>query len=450
MFKKVLIANRGEIALRILRACKELGLETVVVHSTADSESMAVRLADESVCIGPGPSTESYLNIVAILSAAEVTGAGAIHPGFGFLSENASFAAAVEEHGLTFIGPDAHKHIATMGNKIQAKKMAESLGFQIIPGSSGAVSGLEEARLTAQRTGYPLLIKAVAGGGGKGMRVVHEATQLEAALMAAQAEALQNFKDGSVYIEKLLSRPRHVEFQVLGDRYGQVVCLGERDCSVQRRHQKIWEEAFCPVLLPAERAQAMECVRNAMKKLGYYSSGTVEFLYEAGQFYFIEMNTRLQVEHPITEMITGIDIVKEQIRIAMGEPLSFHQQDIVFRGHAIECRINAEDPISFMPSPGTVENYLPPGGPFVRVDSALFAGCKVPPFYDSLLAKLVVWGNTREEALARLRKALDEYVITGIHTLIPLHRRLCDLPEMQTGDYDIKWLERYLEESHSN
>lgn len=443
MFKKILIANRGEVALRVLRACKELGIETVVVHSTADADSMAVRLSHESVCIGPGPSGESYLNMATILSAAEITGADAVHPGFGFLSENSTFASAVEAHGLTFIGPKA-EHISSMGDKIRAKSTAQQLGLKTIPGSSGSVKNLDMAKKIAEEIGYPIIIKAVAGGGGKGMRVVTTGAELETAFTWAKSEAFQSFKNDDVYIEKLLVRPRHVEFQIIGDTHGNVVCLGERDCSLQRKHQKVWEEALCPVLAPKFREKTMSDIVMAMQKLGYYSSGTLEFLYENNELYFMEMNTRLQVEHPITEMITGIDIVKEQILVAAGKPLSFCQKDVTFYGHSIECRINAEDPYTFIPSPGTVEKYLAPGGPFVRVDSAIFPGYKIPPFYDSLVAKLVVWGRTRPECLARLRKALDEYVITGIKTLIPLHRHLCDLPEIQSGEYDIKWLEHHL------
>lgn len=441
VFKKVLIANRGEIALRILRACKELDIHTVAVHSTADAEAMHVRLADESVCIGPGPASQSYLNIPAIISAAELTGADAIHPGFGFLSENAKFASVVRDHGLTFIGPSP-EHIAVMGHKVEAKKKAIELGLDVISGSYDEIKSLDEATVIANQIGYPVLLKAAAGGGGKGMRVVDEPSMLQENLEFAQSEALASFGNDGIYIEKFLPNPRHIEFQVLGDLHGNVICLGDRDCSVQRGHQKIWEEAPCAALSQEEREYMIGKVIMAMKSFGYYSAGTIEFLYDQGRFYFIEMNTRIQVEHPVTEMITGIDIVKYQITIASGEALDLRQEDISLRGHAIECRINAENSKTFFPSPGIVQAYLPPGGPFVRVDSALFSGCNVPPFYDSLVAKLIVYGRTRTECLARLKRALSEYVITGIDTLIPLHQKLCENESIQLGDYSVKWLEQ--------
>jgi acetyl-CoA carboxylase biotin carboxylase subunit len=441
MFKKVLIANRGEIALRILRACKELSIPTVAIHSTADSESMVVRLADESVCIGPPAARDSYLNIPAILAAAEITQADAIHPGFGFLSENAYFASMVADHAMTFIGPSPG-HMILMGDKVKARETAQKLGLEVIRGSDGELASLEEAQALAKAIGYPVLIKATAGGGGKGMRVIHHEHELAEKMDMAKSEALASFQHGGLYMEKYLTQPRHVEFQVLGDAYGDVLCLGDRDCSVQRNHQKIWEEAPCSVLSPLERETMIIKVISAMKKLGYSGAGTLEFLYEEGQFYFIEMNTRIQVEHPVTEMITGLDLVKLQIMMAAGIPLPLRQEDIVFRGHAIECRINAEHPETFCPSPGRVEAYLAPGGPFVRVDSALFPGCSIPPFYDSLVAKLIVYGETRDECLQRLRRALHEYVITGVDTLLPLHLRLCETQAVQEGNLHVKWLEQ--------
>jgi acetyl-CoA carboxylase biotin carboxylase subunit len=445
MFKKVLIANRGEIALRILRACRELDIATVAVHSTSDSDAMHVRLADESVCIGPGPALKSYLNIPAILSAAEVTSADAIHPGFGFLSENAQFASMVCEHGIKFIGPSP-EHIRVMGHKVLAKQKAQELGFETIRGSRDEVSSFEEARELARTIGYPVLLKATAGGGGKGMRVVLEEKELKGQLENAQSEAMANFGHDGVYIEKYLKKPRHVEFQILGDQHGNVVCLGDRDCSIQRNHQKIWEEAPCIALSAQERQTMMDVCVQAMQRFGYYNAGTLEFLYEDGQFYFIEMNTRLQVEHPVTEMITGIDIVKEQIKIAAGLPLSFSQKDVVLRGHAIECRINAEHSETFIPSPGKIDAYLAPGGPSVRVDSGLFSGYTIPPIYDSLISKLIVHGHDRQECLARLKRALDEYVITGVFTLIPLHKKLCENPDVQSGSCHVKWLEHLLKQ----
>jgi len=440
MFEKILIANRGDIALRIHRACREMGIKTVAVHSTADADAMHVRLADESVCIGPPPARDSYLNIPAILSAAMVTGADAIHPGVGFLSENAEFAEIVEAHGFTFIGPKPD-HIRTMGDKIAAKKAAIELGIPCVPGSDGAVTSADEARGIARDIGFPVLIKAAAGGGGRGMNVAHSEGELGQAISMAQTEAEAAFGSGEVYIERYLGQPRHVEVQILGDSHGNVVHLGERDCSLQRRHQKILEETPSPALNAESRASIGEIAANAMRKFGYQSLGTIEFLYENGEFFFIEMNTRLQVEHPITEMVTGIDLVREQIQVASGAQLSFSQNDIVFNGHSIECRINAEDPRSFRPSPGRITDYHSPGGLGVRVDSALYAGYVVPAHYDSLVAKLVVHGSSRNECLLRLRRALDEYVIGGIDTTVPLHQELTKVSDFINGDYDIHWLE---------
>ncbi|RIK93142.1 MAG: acetyl-CoA carboxylase biotin carboxylase subunit [Proteobacteria bacterium] len=443
MFDKVLIANRGEIALRIHRACKEMGIRTVAVHSTADDNAMHVRLADESVCIGPPSSVDSYLNIPAIISAAEITRADAIHPGYGFLSENASFADIVTEHGMTFIGPTA-EHIRLMGDKIQAKVTARQLGIPCVPGSDGAIQDAAQAKMLAKDIGYPVLIKAAAGGGGRGMKVVREPGELESALSQARGEARNAFGDDAVYMEKYLGAPRHIEFQILADSLGNVVHLGERDCSLQRRHQKVLEEAPSPALNADQRAEMGEVVRNAIAKLGYLGAGTIEFLYEDGKFYFIEMNTRIQVEHPVSEMITGIDLVREQIRVASGLPLSVKQEDIRFLGHAIECRINAEDPQTFAPSPGVITDYHPPGGLDVRVDSALYAGYRIPPYYDSLISKLIVHGKTRNDCLMRLRRALGEYVIDGIKTTIPLHERLVNDADFVNGVYDIHFLESYL------
>ena len=443
MFDKVLIANRGEIALRIHRACKEMGIATVAVHSTADSEAMHVRLADESVCIGPPPSTQSYLNIPAIISAAEITGADAIHPGYGFLSENAGFADIVEAHGITFIGPKA-AHIRLMGDKIAAKAAMIELGVPCVPGSDGEVPDEAAARKLASGMGFPVLIKATAGGGGRGMKVARSAEELGPALAQAKAEARAAFGNDAVYIEKYLARPRHIEIQVLADSHGNVVHLGERDCSLQRRHQKILEESPSPALNAGQRDELGGKVVKALQKLGYLGAGTIEFLYENGEFYFIEMNTRLQVEHPVTEMITGLDLVREQIRIANGAPLGYKQKDIEFSGHAIECRVNAENPRTFVPSPGRVDSYHAPGGLDVRVDSALYAGYSIPPFYDSLIAKLIVHGKSRTECLMRLRRALDEYAIGGIETTIPLHQRLIADADFQNGAYDIHWLEEFI------
>ena len=443
MFSKVLIANRGEIALRVLRACKELGIQTVAVHSTADADAMHVRLADESVCIGPPPSRDSYLNIHQIVAACEITGADAVHPGYGFLSENAKFADILEAHGITFIGPTAD-HIRIMGDKITAKKTAVALGIPCVPGSDGEVHDVEQALEVAKETGYPVLIKATAGGGGRGMKVAHNPGELSEALSTARSEALANFGNDAVYMEKYLGQPRHIEIQVLGDGEGNAVHLGERDCSLQRRHQKVWEEANSPSLNENQRMEIGEICAVAMRKLKYRGAGTIEFLYENGEFYFIEMNTRLQVEHTITEAITGIDLVNEQIRIASGAGLSVTQEDIRFHGHAIECRINAEDPTTFVPSPGTITHYHPPGGLGVRVDSGVYQGYKIPPYYDSLIGKLIVHGRTRVECMMRLRRALDEFVVDGIKTTIPLFRDLLANPDIANGDYDIHWLEKFL------
>jgi acetyl-CoA carboxylase biotin carboxylase subunit len=444
MFEKVLIANRGEIALRIHRACREMGIRTVAVHSTADADAMHVRLADEAVCIGPPPSRQSYLNIPAILSAATIAGADAIHPGVGFLSENPVFAGMVEEHGFTFIGP-APEHIRLMGDKVAAKEAARSLGIPVVPGSDGVVTNDAEAMQLADRIGYPVLVKAAAGGGGKGMKVANARNEMAEALAVARAEAKANFNNDAVYLEKYLSHPRHIEIQILADAHGNVVHLGERDCSMQRRHQKLLEEAPSPALNANQRQRIGEIATGAMRRLGYRSAGTVEFLYQDGEFYFIEMNTRLQVEHPVSEMITGIDMVREQIRVATGAPLSFAQDEIVFTGHAIECRVNAENPDTFVPSPGRITDYHAPGGLGVRVDSALYAGYRVPPNYDSLIAKLIVHGTTRNECLMRLRRALEEFVIGGVETSIPLHRRLVTAPDFINGAYDIRWLERFVQ-----
>jgi len=442
MFDKILIANRGEIALRVERACKELGVATVAVHSTADADAMHVRLADESVCIGAPPAKDSYLNIPAIVAACEITGADAVHPGYGFLAENARFAEILEEHDITFIGPSA-EHVRLMGDKIQAKVAARVLGIPVVPGS-GPVNSLDEARSFAREIGYPVLVKAAAGGGGRGMKLALEESQLEPALAAARNEARAAFGDPTVYLEKYLVHPRHIEVQVLADGQGNAIHLGERDCSLQRRHQKLWEEAPSPALNNSERARIGEIVANAMHELNYRGVGTVEFLYEGGEFYFIEMNTRLQVEHTITEMITGLDLVIEQIRIAAGAPLSLRQEDMRFDGHAIECRINAENPHTFRPSPGTITHFHPPGGLGVRVDSGAYAGYTIPPYYDSLIGKLIVHARTRNECLMRLKRALGEFVVDGIETTIPLFNALIAEPDIVDGDYDIHWLETYL------
>ena len=441
--RKLLIANRGEIALRIHRACHEMGIKTVAVHSTADADAMHVRRADEAICIGPPAATDSYLNIANIISAAEISGADAIHPGYGFLSENARFADIVELHNIIFVGPKP-EHIRTMGDKVEAKRTAGALGLPLVPGSAGAVSEIADAQAIATRIGYPVIIKAASGGGGRGMKVCTGPDSLETLMSQAGSEAKAAFGDATVYIEKYLGNPRHIEFQVFGDGNGNAIHLGERDCSLQRRHQKVLEEAPSPVITPEERDRMGGVVAKAMADMGYRGAGTIEFLWEAGEFYFIEMNTRLQVEHPVTEMITGIDLVREQIRVAEGEPLSVTQAEVQFRGHAIECRINAEDPRTFAPSPGLVKQFHAPGGMHVRVDSGLYAGYKVPPHYDSMIAKLIVYGTTRNRCIARLRRALEEFVIEGPTTTIPLHRALIEDPEFQTGDYTIKWLEEWL------
>ena len=441
--KKLLIANRGEIALRIHRACHEMGIKTVAVHSTADADAMHVRLADEAICIGPPPAGESYLNVPNIISAAEISGADAIHPGYGFLSENAKFAEIVEAHDILFVGPKP-EHIRIMGDKVEAKRTAGALGLPLVPGSDGPISEIEEAKRIAEEIGYPVIIKAASGGGGRGMKVVASPDQLETLMQQAGSEAKAAFGDATVYMEKYLGNPRHIEFQVFGDGNGNAIHLGERDCSLQRRHQKVLEEAPSPVLSAADRERMGSTVAKAMAEMGYRGAGTIEFLWEDGEFYFIEMNTRLQVEHPVTEMITGVDLVREQIRIAEGHPLSVQQDELEFRGHAIECRINAEDPRSFAPSPGTVTYFHAPGGMHVRVDSGLYAGYRIPPYYDSMIAKLIVYGRTREGCLMRLRRALEEFVVDGVKTTIPLHQALLDDPEFQRGDYTIKWLEEWL------
>ena len=446
MFDKVLIANRGEIALRIQRACKELGIATVAVHSTAAAEAMHVRLADESVCIGPPPARDSYLNIPRLLAACEITGADAVHPGYGFLSENARFAEILEEHNLTFIGPTS-EHIRIMGDKIAAKDTARRLGIPCVPGSAGAVKTEAEALEVAGRMGYPVLVKAAAGGGGRGMKVAHTKAEMGLALMTAKTEAKAAFGNDEVYIEKYLQKPRHIEIQVFGDGKGDAVHLGERDCSLQRRHQKVLEEAPSPALNAAQRLKIGETVAEAMRKLKYRGAGTVEFLYEDGEFYFIEMNTRIQVEHPVTEAITGIDLVLEQIRVAAGGALSIKQEDVTFSGHAIECRINAENPKTFRPSPGQITYWHPPGGLGVRVDSGVYQGYRIPPYYDSLIGKLIVHGKTRNECLMRLRRALSEFVIDGIETTIPLFNDLIKQPDIMNGLYDIHWLEKYLKDA---
>ena len=443
--KKLLIANRGEIALRIHRACHEMGITTVAVHSTADAEAMHVRLADEAVCIGPPPASDSYLNIPNIISAAEIAHADAIHPGYGFLSENAQFAEIVESHGLIWVGPKP-EHIRVMGDKVEAKRTAAKLGLPLVPGSEGPVEGPEEARAVAAETGYPLLVKAASGGGGRGMKIVRDEAELDSQIQQARQEAKAAFGDDTVYIEKYLGDPKHIEFQVFGDGEGNAIHLGERDCSVQRRHQKVIEEAPSPVISAEQRAHMGEVVRKAMADMGYRGAGTIEFLYENGEFFFIEMNTRLLVEHPVTEMISGIDLVREQIRVAQGDGLSVTQEEVVLHGHAIECRINAEDPETFAPSPGLVKNYVAPGGMHVRVDSGLYAGYKVPPYYDSMIAKLIVYGRNREDCILRLKRALEEFVVEGMKTTVPLQQKIIREQAFLDGDYTIKWLERWLEE----
>jgi acetyl-CoA carboxylase biotin carboxylase subunit len=443
MFEKILIANRGEIALRVLRACKELGIQTVAVHSTADADAMHVRLADESVCIGPPAAKDSYLNVPSLLSACEITGADAVHPGYGFLSENARFAEILTEHGVHFIGPKP-EHIRLMGDKIEAKRTAQKLGIPVVPGSEGALKSDQDALAVARDIGFPVLVKAAAGGGGRGMKVADTAADLPVALATARAEAKAAFGDDAVYLEKYLATPRHIEIQVLGDGRGNAIHLGERDCSLQRRHQKVLEESPSPALNASARAEIGEIVAAAMRQIKYLSAGTVEFLYQDGRFYFIEMNTRIQVEHPVTEMITDIDLVLEQIRVADGAALAIDQKDIEFHGHAIECRINAENPVSFRPSPGRIVHYHPPGGMGVRVDSAAYQGYAIPPYYDSLLGKLIVHGKTRGECLMRLKRALDEFVVDGVETTLPLFRALVRDKDVLDGAYHIHWLEAFL------
>jgi acetyl-CoA carboxylase biotin carboxylase subunit len=443
MFDKILIANRGEIALRILRACKELGIPSVAVHSTADEDAMHVRLADESVCIGPPAARESYLNIPALLAACEITGADAVHPGYGFLSENARFAEILDEHNIGFIGPKP-AHIRLMGDKIEARRTAKRLGIPVVPGSDSGISSDQEAMSLAHSMGFPVLVKAAAGGGGRGMQVAHGPEELAAALTSARVQAKATFGDDALYLEKYLVRPRHIEIQVLGDGHGHAIHLGERDCSLQRRYQKIWEEGPCPALNEAVRNTIGETVAAAMRELQYLGIGTVEFLYENGQFYFIEMNTRIQVEHPVTEMITDIDLVLEQIRVAAGGQFEFSQGDVKFHGHAIECRINAENPVSFRPAPGKIVQYHPPGGLGVRVDSAVYHGYSIPPYYDSLVGKLIVHGKTRGECLMRLKRSLDEFVVGGIETTLPLFRALVREKDVIDGDYHVCWLEEFL------
>jgi acetyl-CoA carboxylase biotin carboxylase subunit len=440
MFKKILIANRGDVALRVLRACKEMHIPTVIVHSTADADSMPVRLADESVCIGPPSSSESYLNVAAIITAAGITGADAVHPGVGFLAENADFADIVAAHGLTFIGPEP-RHIRSMGDKVEAKITAAEAGLPLVPGSPGAVPTLVDAQRIGAEVGYPLLVKAASGGGGRGMKVAETTDGLAEAFSSARSEAKAAFGDDTVYLERYLGQPRHIEVQVIADSHGNVVHLGERECSIQRRHQKLFEEAPSPALSPEQRAAIGTIAAEATRHMGYLGVGTMEFLYENGEFFFIEMNTRLQVEHPITEEITGVDLVREQVRIAAGMPLSFTQEDITFTGHAIECRINAEHPETFMPTPGKVTAFHAAGGPGIRVDSCLYSGYSIPPYYDSLIAKLIVYGDDRDKCLARLRRALAEFIVEPIPTTLGLHERLVDADAVKDGSYNIRWLE---------
>jgi len=448
MFEKILIANRGEIALRVVRACREMGIRSVAVHSTADSDAMHVRMADEAICIGPPPSSQSYLNFAAIISACEITGAQAIHPGYGFLSENAAFVQALEDHGITFIGPSA-EHIRIMGDKITAKETAKALGIPVVPGSEGGVATYQDARRVAGEIGYPVIIKATAGGGGRGMKVARAEGELETAFQTARSEAKAAFGNDEVYIEKYLTTPRHIEIQVFGDGKGHAVHLGERDCSLQRRHQKVLEEAPGPIITPELRDRIGKVCADAMAKINYIGAGTVEFLFENDEFYFIEMNTRLQVEHPVTEAIFGVDLVREQIRVAAGLPMSFGQEDLRINGHAIEVRINAEKLPNFSPSPGKITQYHAPGGLGVRMDSALYDGYRIPPYYDSLVAKLIVHGRDRPEALARLRRALAELIVdgVGVETTVPLFDALVQDPAIQAGDYNIHWLERWLREN---
>ena len=442
MFKKILIANRGDVALRVLRACRELQIPNVVVHSTADADSMPVRLADESVCIGPPPSGESYLNVASIITAAGITGADAVHPGVGFLAENADFAEIVAAHGLTFVGPEP-RHIRSMGDKVEAKITAAEAGLPLVPGSPGAVHTLEEAQRIGGDVGYPLLVKAASGGGGRGMKVAETADDLAEAFSSARSEAKAAFGDDTVYLERYLGQPRHIEVQVIADSHGNVVHLGERECSIQRRHQKLFEEAPSPVLTAEQRAEIGGIAAEATRRMGYLGVGTMEFLYENGEFFFIEMNTRLQVEHPITEAITGVDLVREQIRIAAGMELSFRQENVKFTGHAIECRINAEHPETFMPTPGRISAFHAAGGPGIRVDSCLYSGYSVPPHYDSLIAKLIVYGDDRAHCLARLKRALQEFIVEPIPTTLDLHERLVDAPAVIDGSYNIRWLEEH-------
>ncbi|MEO1109620.1 MAG: acetyl-CoA carboxylase biotin carboxylase subunit [Pseudomonadota bacterium] len=446
MFDKILIANRGEIALRVIRAAREMGIKTVAVHSTADSDAMHVRMADESVCIGPPPSPQSYLSMPAIISACEITGAQAIHPGYGFLSENAEFVQIVEDHDITFIGPNA-EHIRVMGDKITAKDTMKELGVPCVPGSDGGVPTLEDAKRIGEEFGYPVIIKATAGGGGRGMKVAQNADEMESAFMTARAEGKAAFGNDEVYIEKYLTTPRHIEIQVFGDGKGNAVHLGERDCSLQRRHQKVFEEAPGPSITPEERARIGKICADAVAKINYIGAGTIEFLYENGEFYFIEMNTRLQVEHPVTEGIFGVDLVREQIRVASGLPMSFTQDDLEIEGHAIEVRINAEKLPNFSPCPGKITAYHAPGGLGVRMDSALYDGYSIPPYYDSLIAKLIVQGRDRAEALARLERALGELIVDGIDTTVPLFHALLQEPDLHSGEYNIHWLEHWLAEN---
>ena len=446
MFDKILIANRGEIALRVIRAAREMGIQTVAVHSTADTNAMHVRMADESVCIGPNPSSESYLNPAAIIAACEITGAQAVHPGYGFLSENAAFAQMLEDHDITFIGPKA-EHIRIMGDKITAKDTAKQLGIPVVPGSDGGVNDVDEAKKVAGEIGYPVIIKATAGGGGRGMKVAHDEKGLEVAFRTARSEAKAAFGNPDVYIEKYLQKPRHIEIQVFGDGKGNAVYLGERDCSLQRRHQKVLEEAPGPSITPEERERIGTICADAMKKLGYIGAGTIEFLYEDGEFYFIEMNTRLQVEHPVTEAIYGIDLVREQIRVAADEPMELDQDRLDINGHAIEVRINAEKLPNFSPSPGKITQFHAPGGLGVRMDSAIYDGYVIPPYYDSLIGKLIVHGRDRNEALARLSRALSELIVDGVDTTMPLFQALLQEPDIQSGNYSIHWLERWLSEN---
>ena len=442
--QKLLIANRGEIALRIHRACHEMGIKTVAVHSTADADAMHVRLADEAVCIGPPPAKDSYLNIANIISAAEITHADAVHPGYGFLSENAQFAEIVESHNLIWVGPKP-EHIRIMGDKVEAKRTAERLGLPLVPGSPGPLKNAAEAKAIAKEVGYPVIIKAASGGGGRGMKVVASEDEIESLMSQASTEAKAAFGDPTVYLEKYLGDPRHIEFQVFGDGNGKAIHLGERDCSIQRRHQKVIEEAPSPVITAKQRKEMGDIVVKAMADMGYRGAGTIEFLYENGEFYFIEMNTRLQVEHPVTEMISGIDLVREQIRVANGDGMTCRQDQVHLHGHAIECRINAEDPRTFLPSPGLVKNYVAPGGMHVRVDSGLYTGYRVPPYYDSMIAKLIVYGTTRERCIMRLKRALEEFVVEGMKSTVPLHQRIVRDEQFLAGDYTIKWLEAWLE-----